>query len=40
VRVTRNGSWDDSPAWDAGGRAIYFRSNRGGDWNVWRLELK
>lgn len=39
VRVTRNGSWDDSPAWDAAGRAIYFRSNRGGEWNVWRIEL-
>lgn len=40
VRVTNNPGWDDSPAWDAGGRAIYFRSNRGGEWNVWRIELK
>jgi dipeptidyl aminopeptidase/acylaminoacyl peptidase len=39
-RVTTNGSWDDSPAWDARGRAIYFRSNRGGEWNVWRIDLK
>lgn len=40
ARVTTNGSWDDSPAWDARGRAIYFRSNRGGEWNVWRIDLK
>ena len=39
LRVTTNGSWDDCPAWDAGGRALYFRSNRGGEWNVWRIEL-
>jgi TolB protein len=38
-RVTTNGSWDDSPAWD-GSHAIYFRSNRGAAWNVWRIELK
>jgi hypothetical protein len=38
-RVTSNGSWDDSPAWD-GSHAIYFRSNRGAEWNVWRIELK
>jgi TolB protein len=38
-RVTTNGSWDDSPAWD-GSHAIYFRSNRGAEWNVWRIEVK
>jgi Tol biopolymer transport system component len=40
VPVTTNGSWDDSPAWDARGRGLYFRSNRGGAWNVWRVEVK
>jgi Tol biopolymer transport system component len=40
IRVTHNGSWDDSPAWDVGGGALYFRSNRGGEWNVWRIELR
>lgn len=40
VRVTTNGSWDDSPAWDAGGKAIYFRSNRGGNWGIWRVAVK
>ena len=38
--ITHNASWDDCPAWDPGGRAIYFRSNRGGEWNIWRIELK
>jgi Tol biopolymer transport system component len=38
-RVTTNGSWDDSPAWE-GSHAIFFRSNRGAEWNVWRIELK
>jgi len=28
VRITTNGSWDDSPAWD-GSHAIYFGPNRG-----------
>ncbi len=40
VRVTQNVGWDDSPVWDVSGKAIYFRSNRGGSWNVWRIELK
>ncbi len=40
VQITTNGGWDDSPAWDDRGRAVYFRSNRGGEWNVWRIELK
>lgn len=37
TRVTSNASHDDSPAWDPSGRAIFFRSNRGGDWNVWKI---
>lgn len=40
TRVTTNGSWDDNPAWDPGGRYIYFRSNRGGSWGIWRIALK
>ena len=39
VRVTRNASWDDSPAWDATGGALYFRSNRGGKWGVWKVDV-
>jgi Tol biopolymer transport system component len=40
TRVTTNGSWDDSPAFDPAGRYIYFRSNRGGAWGIWRIALK
>ena len=40
TRVTTNGSWDDSPAWDPASRYIYFRSNRGGSWGIWRVTLK
>jgi TolB protein len=39
-QVTVNGSWDDSPGWSPLGDAIYFRSNRGGAWGIWKVELK
>ncbi|MBP8303452.1 MAG: PD40 domain-containing protein [Phycisphaerae bacterium] len=38
TQLTTNGSHDDWPCWDREGRYIYFRSNRGGMWNVWRFE--
>jgi len=37
IQITTNGSQDDCPAWDPTGAYIYFRSNRGGDWNIWRV---
>jgi hypothetical protein len=37
AQITTNGSWDDHPAWDPSGNAIYFRSNRGGDWGIWKI---
>lgn len=40
VQLTTNGSWDDNPAWDPSGTAIYFRSNRGGQWGIWKLNLE
>jgi hypothetical protein len=40
IQVTTNGSVDDSPAWDPTGTAIYFRSNRGGAWGIWRVSVK
>jgi Tol biopolymer transport system component len=40
IQVTTNGSWDDHPAWDPAGAAIYFRSNRGGDWNIWKVATR
>jgi Tol biopolymer transport system component len=36
VQITVNGSWDDHPQWDPAGTAIYFRSNRGGEWAIWK----
>jgi len=38
TQLTTNGSRDDSPCWDRDGKFIYFRSNRGGIWNIWRFE--
>ncbi len=40
IRITANGSWDDCPSWDPSGRFIYFRSNRGGDWAIWKIAVK
>jgi Tol biopolymer transport system component len=40
VQLTQNGSFDGSPAWDRNGKTIYFRSNRGGSWNIWRMDLR
>ena len=39
VQVTTNGSHDDHPIWDNNNN-IYFRSNRGGEWNVWKIATK
>ena len=39
TRITTNGSWDDCPAWDPSGKYLYFRSNRGGNWAIWRVTL-
>ena len=38
TQLTTNGSWDDGPCWDPSGQWVYFRSNRGGRWNIWRLK--
>lgn len=35
-RATANSSCDDRPVFDVIGRTIYFRSNRGGTWQIWR----
>ena len=38
IRLTTNGSWDDCPSWNHAGLEIFFRSNRGGHWRIWRLK--
>jgi len=40
IQITTNGSVDDCPAWDPGGETIYFRSNRGGQWGIWKVAIK
>jgi hypothetical protein len=39
-QLTTNGSWDDAPGWGPLGDAIYFRSNRGGAWGIWKVDVK
>jgi TolB protein len=40
LQVTSNASQDDAPQWDTGGNSIYFRSNRGGEWGIWKVLVK
>jgi Tol biopolymer transport system component len=39
TQLTTNGSVDTLPVMDPEGKYVYFVSNRGGAWNVWRMEL-
>ena len=39
TQLTTNGSVDTAPVMDPSGKFIYFVSNRGGAWNIWRMEL-
>ena len=36
--LTTNGSVDWMPVYDPEGKYIYFVSNRGLKWNIWRME--
>jgi hypothetical protein len=40
VQITSNGSVDDRPVWDPSGNFIYFRSNRGGQWGIWKIAVR
>jgi hypothetical protein len=40
VQITCNGSVDDCPVWNPSGDYIYFRSNRGGQWGIWKIPVK
>jgi len=39
TQITTNPSHDDCPAWDPQGKHLYFRSNRGGEWSIWKVGL-
>ncbi len=39
TQLTTNGSTDRQPQFSADGKFIYFLSNRGFDWNIWRMEI-
>lgn len=39
-QLTTNGSVDDSPLFDVLSTAVYFRSNRGGQWGIWCIAVK
>ena len=38
--ITMNEAIDDMPQWAPTGDALYFRSNRGGKWDLWRIDAK
>lgn len=40
IQITTNASQDEFPAWDPSGDYIYFRSNRGGEWGVWKVSVR
>ena len=39
VQLTHGENFDSHPVFDPDGRTIYFRSNRGGQWNIWKCSL-
>ncbi|MBV8780535.1 MAG: PD40 domain-containing protein, partial [Phycisphaerae bacterium] len=40
MQITSNASIDDHPMWDPSGNFIYFRSNRGGEWGIWKIAVR
>jgi Tol biopolymer transport system component len=39
-QLTVNEAEDTSPVIDRNSQFLYFRSNRGGTWNIWRMAWK
>ena len=39
VQLTHGENFDSHPVFDPNGRTVYFRSNRGGTWNIWKCNL-
>jgi hypothetical protein len=39
VQLTHGENFDSDPVFDPNGKTVYFRSNRGGRWNIWKCNL-
>jgi Tol biopolymer transport system component len=39
TRITAGQGWDREPAWTADGKLLVFSSNRGGNFDIWRVAL-
>jgi len=39
TEVTQDAATDWSPLWSPDGRYLYYSSNRGGEWNLWRTPM-
>lgn len=39
ILITQNTADDDCPAWSGDDVSLFFRSARGGDWGVWKVDL-
>ncbi|WP_428940780.1 hypothetical protein [Fontivita pretiosa] len=40
VQITANASHDDCPVFDLTGNSVFFRSNRGGQWQIWNIAIR
>jgi len=40
VRITSGSAWDRDPAWTYDGRTIVFSSDRGGNFDLWRVTVR
>ena len=39
TQLTSGASWDREPAWSPDGTLLYFSSNRGGNFDIWRVRV-
>ncbi len=39
IQLTHGENFEGHPVFDPNGKTIYFRSNRGGHWNIWKCNL-
>jgi Tol biopolymer transport system component len=39
IQLTTNGSFDGSPVFGPDGQSVYFISNRGFNWEIWKMDI-